>query len=105
MNWGISKKFTAHGRCETVPYSLSCSALCIFHETKRISRGLLRLEKIDSYKFGRFLWPIVGNPLQRLPITRDPPPSKVANKVEFSWTSIKEKPLKLFWILTGSKQS
>ena len=33
-------------------------------------------------------------------MTRDPPPSKAADKVEFSWTSIKEKPLKLFWILT-----
>ena len=39
--------------------------------------------------------------LQRLLTTRDPPLSKAADKVEFSWMSIKEKPLKLFWILTG----
>ena len=34
--------------------------------------------------------------LQRLPITRDLSPSKESNKVAFWWTSIKEKPLKLF---------
>ena len=33
--------------------------------------------------------------LQRLPIARDPPPSKNSDKAEIRWTSIKEKPLKL----------
>ena len=33
-------------------------------------------------------------------MTRDPSPSKEADGVEFYWTSIKEKPLKLFYILT-----
>ena len=37
----------------------------------------------------------MGN-LQRLPITRDLSPSKESDKVAFWWTSIKEKPLKLF---------
>ena len=34
--------------------------------------------------------------LQRLPITRDLRHSKELDKVAFWWTSIKEKPLKLF---------
>ena len=34
--------------------------------------------------------------LQRLPITRDLSPSKDSDKAAFWWTSIKEKPLKLF---------
>ena len=34
--------------------------------------------------------------LQRLPITRDLSLSKESDKVAFWWTSIKEKPLKLF---------
>ena len=38
--------------------------------------------------------------LQRLPITCDLWHSKESDKVVFWWTSIKEKPLKLFWILT-----
>ena len=29
--------------------------------------------------------------LQRLPIMRDPPPSKEADEVEFWWTSFKER--------------
>ena len=37
-----------------------------------------------------------GPRLQRLPITRDLSPSKESDKVAFWWTSIKEKPLKLF---------
>ena len=37
--------------------------------------------------------------LQRLPITRDLSPSKYSDEVAFWWTSIKEKPLKLFGIL------
>ena len=36
------------------------------------------------------------NRLQRLPITHDLSPSKESDKVAFWWTSIKEKPLKLF---------
>ena len=39
--------------------------------------------------------------LERLSITREPPPLKEADKVKLAWTSIKEKPLKCFWILTG----
>ena len=38
--------------------------------------------------------------LQRLPLTRDLSPSKESGKVAFWWTSIKEKPLELFWIFT-----
>ena len=34
--------------------------------------------------------------LQRLPVTCNLPPSKHSDKAEFQWTSIKEKPLKLF---------
>ena len=34
--------------------------------------------------------------LQRLPMTRDLRHSKESDKVVFWWTSIKEKPLKLF---------
>ena len=34
--------------------------------------------------------------LQRLPITRDLSPSKDSDKAAFWWTSIKEKPSKLF---------
>ena len=34
--------------------------------------------------------------LQRLPITRDLRHSKESDKVAFWWTSIKQKPLKLF---------
>ena len=37
--------------------------------------------------------------LQRLPKTRDLSPSKDSDKAAFWWTSIIEKPLKLFWIL------
>ena len=36
------------------------------------------------------------NILQRLPITRDLRHSKESDKVAFWWTSIKQKPLKLF---------
>ena len=45
--------------------------------------------------------------LQRLPITRDLSFSKDSDKVAFWWTSIKEKPLKLFSTLTrfqGNRQ-
>ena len=38
--------------------------------------------------------------LQQLPITCDLSPSKESNEVAFWWTSIKEKPLELFLILT-----
>ena len=55
----------------------------------------LHLAKSTFYgNFSTFHFTAVTN-------NRDPPPSKAADKVEFSWTSIKEKTLKLFSILTG----
>ena len=39
---------------------------------------------------------MVSLALQRLLITRDLSPSKDSDKAAFWWTSIKEKPLKLF---------
>ena len=49
---------------------------------------------------GNAVYKIEINTLQRLPITRDLSPSKQSDKVAFWWTSIKEKPFKLFLILT-----
>ena len=63
--------------------TISCLVDRIFHK----SLFSIRVERLNI-------------DLQRLPITRDLPSSKESDKVTFWWTSIKEKPLKLFWILT-----
>ena len=73
-------------RCQTL-YLLSVCSMVLKHDSCVFPiHKLLKTSGPGKHLFE----------LQRLPITRDLSPSKESDKVAFWWTSMKEKPLKLF---------